>query len=278
MATVIRVNNMREGYVEVCNYVAGRGEKVSPRGLPTREVRDLVIELTDPTDALPIGVGRKLHLPIAAIEALQLIGGVSDPAITVAASQRFEDFIEPDGEFHGAYGKRIGVQFAHVARKLVHDHDTRQAVITLWNPSLDNQSGKRDYPCTVSLTFSRREDQLHLSTLMRSNDVWLGLAYDAFQFTQLQCTLASVLKVKVGTYTHHAVSAHVYERDVEKIMKLRFDPLSSVRQFTPYGVDGGSGVDGAWARAQVILKGSPLIVPTVSEQWYIDEVKKVRDG
>ena len=47
---------------------------------------------------------------------------------------------------------------------------------------------------------------------MRSNDVWLGAAYDFFQFTRVQLAVASVLGIEPGTYNHHVGSLHIYEQ------------------------------------------------------------------
>jgi thymidylate synthase len=47
---------------------------------------------------------------------------------------------------------------------------------------------------------------------MRSNDVWLGAAYDFFQFTRVQIAIASVLGIQPGTYAHHVGSLHIYEQ------------------------------------------------------------------
>jgi thymidylate synthase len=61
---------------------------------------------------------------------------------------------------------------------------------------------------------------------MRSNDVWLGAAYDFFQFTQVQIALASVLGIEPGKYAHHVGSLHIYEQhygvaeDLEKTNEL----------------------------------------------------------
>ena len=47
---------------------------------------------------------------------------------------------------------------------------------------------------------------------MRSNDVWLGAAYDFFQFTRVQIAMASVLGIEPGKYVHHVGSLHIYEQ------------------------------------------------------------------
>lgn len=56
---------------------------------------------------------------------------------------------------------------------------------------------------------------------MRSNDVWLGAAYDFFQFTRVQIAMASVLGIVPGTYSHHVGSLHIYESNYAAVDKLK---------------------------------------------------------
>jgi thymidylate synthase len=49
---------------------------------------------------------------------------------------------------------------------------------------------------------------------MRSNDVFLGLPYDVFNFTMLQELMAVELGIELGSYIHFAASLHLYETDV----------------------------------------------------------------
>lgn len=184
----------------------------------------------------------------------------------------FQRYLD-DGRFWGSYGTRIGIQLQHVVRKLRKDPDTRQALVTLWSPTFDNTPGKRDYPCTVSLGF--RFDQTHtklrMNVLMRSNDVWLGLPYDMFQFTQLQLTLCHILGVEPGGYRHHAWSMHLYERDLVASERLTH-PGYSVSNYPARSVLGigavGTDVLTITERARAIWNGT-IQDPNASEGWYV---------
>lgn len=218
----IHVTNMRDGYVRIVEHVRLWGEEVAPRGQPTLEVQGATIILEDPYDALPVGVGRKLNPSIAAAEAAQLIGGVSYPDLMVRITRNFDRFRD-DGTFHGAYGPRVRAQLPAVVQRLKLDPHTRQAIVVLWDPVRDTfTEGLSDYPCTISLQYFIRDGRLEAHTHMRSNDVWWGLAYDAFQFTQLQITVANVLGIEAGRYYHHANSLHFYLRDTAAAQELYF--------------------------------------------------------
>jgi hypothetical protein len=65
---------------------------------------------------------------------------------------------------------------------------------------------------------------------MRSNDVWLGAAYDFFQFTRVQIAMASVLGIQTGTYAHHVGSLHIYEQhyDAAESLQHTSDPYENI--------------------------------------------------
>lgn len=276
METVI-VDNLRDGYIEIVDWVRTRGHKVSPRGQDTIEVIAPTIVLTNPKDSLPIGIGRGLNLKIAAVEACQLIAGRGYPKLVLAASPNFAQFTEDGANFHGNYGERMRSQGRSVFRKLSEDPHTRQAVITLWNPTFDNISGKRDYPCTVGFQFLIRDEKLQMITTMRSNDVWLGLAYDVFQFTQLQLTLARALNVEVGPYIHQPGSLHMYERDLPHADKLK--PEGPGERFFARGIGRTEAAYPFEARDRAIalLEGTDIIGETVSERWYRVQLDALRE-
>lgn len=219
---LIEIESGRIGYRDVIDHVLKNGEPRESRDGPTLDAGWTTIVLP-PWDTLPVGVGRKIAPRIAAAEAVQLIGGFSDPDLLPASFDRYR---EDNGEFHGAYGRRLAVgdQLARQVAKLRRDPETRQAVVTIWNPIMDNEP-KRDIPCTVTIGFRRIPlplggDRLDTHVTMRSNDVFTGVPYDWFQFGQLQLTVARSLNVMPGRYVHTAWSLHLYERDRERAVTV----------------------------------------------------------
>lgn len=259
MAELI-VENMRDGYVEICQRVLKEGHVVSPRGMKTREILPLTIHLLDPTDALPIGVGRKLNTAIASAEALQLIGGVSDPALMSRITTNFDRF-KNGGSFDGAYGPRIRHQLPQMMKRLKSDRDSRQAIISIWDAAYDLfREDSLDYPCTLTFHFLIRDDRLVMHTHMRSNDVWWGLAHDAYQFAQLFLAVSNELNIEPGVYHHHVTSMHAYERDWPAIEELA--PTGAI------GVYQLGLLAGAQARARELLRGAQ-VGKTEQEWWHI---------
>lgn len=218
---IIDIQDGVNGYVDLVQHVLKHGKEASPRGMKTREIEDAVIRIDDVENTLPLGVGRGTVPGIGAVEACQLLSGTSDPKLVIAIGPQFANYAEDNGLFHGAYGLRTKDQYEPVIERLKEDPDTRQAVVTIWNPQLDLMPSKRDYPCTILHQFRIRDNKLNMSVYMRSNDVWLGAAYDFFQFTRVQIAIASVLGIKPGRYTHHVGSLHIYEKHYESAERLR---------------------------------------------------------
>jgi thymidylate synthase len=259
---------LQEGYAEICKAVLTHGELTSPRGQKTREILNPTIYIADPSSTLPVGIGRQCSLAVAAVEAVQLCGAFHDPELMVAAAPHFEEFREPyTRDMYGAYGRRISRQ-AHIAvRKLEWDRDSRQAVVTLWDPGLDNQPDKLDYPCTVSLQFLIRADKLLLTTNMRSNDAWLGLAYDLFQFSQLQWTVANMLGIEAGSLCHRPVSLHLYQRNWDDVEKLHPPTAEAPRVRGFRDLDRATAIGGGYADKILDLSSS--------EKWFASVLEAI---
>jgi hypothetical protein len=212
VAELVKIDNNHEGYFEVLYTLFEKGRIQDSRNGRTIEVQDLVIEVANPLEMAPNGVRPGYNVTIGWVEGLQLIAGITDSALTTQVQPNFRAFMEhEDARFWGAYGPRLVDQLPIIAARLAAEPDTRQAVTTLWDPEYDARGGKKDHPCTTAFVFQIRDGKLNMSTLMRSNDLWWGWPYDSQQFAMLHLTLAGVLELPVGTYTHHAVSAHLYE-------------------------------------------------------------------
>lgn len=218
------LDDLRAGYVDLVKHVALNGSPVVSRGLATRELTAVSLIFPNVLNPLlPAGVGRGVNARLAAIEALQLISGTQRHDLIRAVTPGFDsvlvDQANPD---YGAYGPRIIEQVGDCVDILHTDPTTRRAVIAIWNK--DDLTHTGDRPCTVFLQFLIRDNgfgnALQLHAYMRSQDVWLGVPYDIFMFTQLQHTIAFILGIPVGQFAHHVTSLHIYERDLSKVDRL----------------------------------------------------------
>lgn len=202
--------NAQEALFVAAKAVLAKGASVFPRGLETKELRHFSVIVEDPRDWAPAKMNAQWSPMIAAAEALQLIGGFSDPKWANPRVPSLMAFTNDDGEFDGAYGPRLGLVFHEVVTRLKTDHDTRQAIVPIYNFEDGQRKASKDYPCTLSLHFLIRNNALDLDVTMRSNDVNWGLKHDLSQFMLLQSTLAELLGIDVGIYSHTANSMHLY--------------------------------------------------------------------
>ena len=151
------------------------------------------------------------------------------------ASKFWSKIANPDGTINSAYGyliwfnKSCGIEnkmtpWQWVKTSLINDRDTRQAVLRFSLPEhfwLNN----KDQVCTLHAIFLIRENRLHMTVNMRSNDLMKGLVYDAPWFASLMYKLRDELKevypnLEIGQYNHYVHSMHIYEQDNDKILRM----------------------------------------------------------
>ena len=58
-----------------------------------------------------------------------------------------------------------------------------------------------------------REDKLNMTAMLRSNDAWGQALNDMYQLVKIQEDMAKKMQIQVGTYTHFAISYHMYTKD-----------------------------------------------------------------
>jgi thymidylate synthase len=278
----VLLDDFRNGYVRVVADVLRAGAPASPRGEPTVEVLDYSFTLLGTDDALPLGVGRGVAPRLAAMEALQLVAGTTDPSQIGEAYPAMRGFMD-GGSFWGAYGPRARHQMARAVELLRQDPQTRRAVVGLWDERDLYVEGVQNYPCATEVQFLLRpfagEPELHTFVTMRANDAWRGLAYDVFVFAQLGWSVANALGVRHHEYHHHARSMHLYVGDLELAQHMVDEHVP--REFEPLGVRGvglAAGARSTWDaiqhRAEVLVTGgSEVLHPTPSEEWFLEKLR-----
>lgn len=197
-----------------------KAPRVSPRGLPCREIIGSVLTLTEPRNALLTLRERKMPYKFLLAEKLCYLSGNSGEQILPIYAKNIAQFINPlTGRFDGAYGPRFAKQLEYILKLLQDDPDTRRAVMNIYNFH-DDFHESLDVPCTVALQFLIRDGKFHLVVYMRSNDLLWGTPIDISNFCFLQEVLARCLGLKLGVYQHHVGSLHIYERDLEVFERI----------------------------------------------------------
>jgi thymidylate synthase len=215
------------------------GEMVSPRGMKTIELSPSMLELTNPYYNIITDLSRKASKSFMAAELLWILMGREDLEMLQFYNSQMAKFSDDGKTLSGAYGPRIMYQFEYVYNTLKNDPDSRQAVITIWDPV---PLPSKDIPCTVMLHFLIRDHKLLLYAYMRSNDAWLGFPYDLHNFTCLQIIMAKLLGIQVGSYFHFTGSFHIYEDQFENLKKymevVRADAVESTKPPEFVGLEG----------------------------------------
>jgi len=201
--------------------------QVQARGLTTRELLDVTLIVDDPSEHFISQRMEPIALRYAVGEFCFFITGRNDLAM-IEHYSKFWSRISDDGKVvNSAYGKRLFIdENAHGARALQYalgtleqDMFTRKAVLPIYHVNDSHESN--DNPCTMFLQLVIRDSKLSCHAFMRSNDIWLGLPYDMFFFTLVQEIALVYLReecypnLQIGPYYHHAVSMHLYERDID---------------------------------------------------------------
>lgn len=199
--------------------LAGQKSEMSSRdGVVVGEILNAVTVISNPTKNVMRNRIRKLPMKYVIGEMLWYMSGnnnLSEIQKYTSAWDRMSD----DGQtVNSNYGwcirHKYGFdQWEYVRELLRKSSETRQAVIHI--KTADNKESK-DVNCTVCLQFFIRDNKLHATVYMRSNDIWMGFPYDVFQFTCMQILMSMELGVEIGTYTHVAGSLHLYKRDLQE--------------------------------------------------------------
>lgn len=199
-------------------------------GVVVGEQLNAVTVIKDPTRCILKSPIRKLPMRYMIGELLWYLSG--EPSLgAIQLYTHAWDRMSDDGILvNSNYGHRIQCAFDEttgecfdqlkmVEEMLERDPASRQAVIHIKQPRDLVTNPSKDVNCTVCLQFFIRDGKLYMTTYMRSNDLWMGFPNDVFQFTAMQIYLAMKLGVQLGSYTHHAASLHLYQRDYERALK-----------------------------------------------------------
>ena len=106
-----------------------------------------------------------------------------------------------------------------VIDKLSGNEFNRHGYISIWSPTDDLLT--TNYPsCIIGLYLLIRNEKLNMTAILRSNDAWGQALNDIYEITAVQIEIANKLQIDVGTYTHFAMSYHLYSKDHQDAVRL----------------------------------------------------------
>lgn len=236
--------------------------RAAPRGMPVREKLDYTFKVLNPSNEAIVTKDAERNKTIQAYtdKETELYDSCTNKVEDfVKASKFWGQLANPDNTINSAYGYLIwgnkshgndfeveyvdspafwdgesgSVKIAQPVRRtpwdwakqcLINDKDSRQAILRFSLPE-HQWVGNKDQTCTLHGNFLIRDDKLHLSIVMRSNDLVLGLVYDLPWFMSLIDKMVEELKphypnLTKGHYTHTVHSIHIYERNEDMVKKM----------------------------------------------------------
>ena len=174
---------------------------------------------------LPFIKGRGLNIFFAIMEAAWIYSGSNELKPLQNIIDNYGKYSEDNLSLYGAYGYRIFEKFGvnqveKVIEELSENPYSRRAVISIYTAEDLNNLTSLDIPCNISLLFKIRNNQLDMTVLNRSNDVYKGVPYNFFVFRLIQFYISIKLNMKVGLHNHFTDSLHLYKKDFPKVANL----------------------------------------------------------
>lgn len=141
----------------------------------------------------------------------------------------WEQFLNDNGVFDYSYNERITISLDTVIDELKVNPDTRQAIVSIWEPETDIQGigGRRRVPCSMYYQFLIRDGQLNIIYNQRSADVMTHFGNDVFLAFRLMKYVSERVKVKPGYLFHNIGSLHAYKKDWPKL-KTNIEDLNKL--------------------------------------------------
>lgn len=223
MPVLVRGKQFHEVWEETLHLLLKQPEHaIAPRGQRTQEILAANLWVEDLRSNILVNTGRDLNYRFMVAEFLWIALGLNDVNVIARYNSRMREFSDDGETLYGAYGKRLHMQWPNLLEKFKRDLASRQGVAIIFD-SQDTFQATKDVPCTIGLQFLVRDYKLNCIATMRSSDIWLGLPYDVYTFSQLAICMASELGVNTGWLNLNLGSVHLYEENLERAREAESD-------------------------------------------------------
>ena len=122
------------------------GDEVSPRGMGTRELLGVTLELTQ--NHFNVLTTKPMNYRFMAAEFAWMLTGQTRVDIIAAYNGNMVRYSDDGQHLAGAYGPPVTDQIPYIIETLKDDPVSRQALLTIWRP---RPRFSRDIPCTCLL-------------------------------------------------------------------------------------------------------------------------------
>lgn len=229
---VVKTDTFSKVYPVINNYLLEDKEWEECRDGKVKEILDFKTILTNPYRRLVGGYNRNINPFFLLAEAMWIFYGRKDVKFLTLFNKNMQQFSDDGRVFHAPYGFRLrhwGVrsedrfceenmhaaqgydQVCDAVRLFENNPNTRQVVLSIWNPDFDLGTKTKDIPCNDIIMLKIRNNKLITTIQNRSNDIHWGLPTNIFQFSFLTECISACLGIELGTQTHNSQSLHVYD-------------------------------------------------------------------
>lgn len=185
----------------------------------TKAIYNCIFTILDVKDNVISTKERKFNIDYAKKEWEWYLSGNRNANEISKIAKIWLNHMDEEGNVNSNYGWQWNRnrQIDYVVNELNRDRSTRRALITIYDGK-EHLEYSKDTPCTLNIQFYFKEgdERLHMTVLMRSNDLWYGFCNDSYTFIELQKVIANKLNVECGTYTHFAQNMHIYKKHFNK--------------------------------------------------------------
>jgi thymidylate synthase len=235
------IRSIYSSWIQLLDQLLTQGQEVKPRGLKCKELLGVQFCFDNAYANIIIDSQRKLNYKFMVAQWLSTLCGFDDKVLVQFNSKLSNYETDGRGGVYPSYGPRLVPQWPFVLKSLTDDRFSRQAVMSIWEAQVWNAGQERYVPCTLSLQFLLRPVEaiverwaLHTVVSMRSSDAWLGLPYDAYNFSMLANYLCSNLNqmlrayIRLGSLTINLGSSHLYEEHWERARSIVNAPIGGM--------------------------------------------------
>ena len=209
-------------------------------GTPAHTIKKFgLVNRYDLQKEFPILTLRRTYLK-SAVDELLWIWQKKSNNVHDLSSHIWDAWADETGSIGKAYGYQLGVkhqykegmfdQVDRVLYDLRHNPASRRILTSLYN--FEDLHDMNLYPCAYSMTFNVSNGTLNAILNQRSQDMLAANNWNVCQYAVLVHMFAQVSGLKAGELVHVIADAHIYDRHIPIIEKIRSEPEHRAPQFT----------------------------------------------
>ena len=212
----INAQNIKEAWIKALQNIIKNGRRFKDRmGRVCIERDDMLLHIANIEDAIrePINIILKVtKFMYPSFEEMK----------NVIFSKQRSTYNYTYGKRIFSYDEKIDQIHDYIIPLLQENPQSRQGIVNIYNAVKDVNSTTQIIPSWCSIYICIREEKLHMTAHIRSNDIFVGLPANGYQLYILQKYIAQKLQKATGKLSIFSNSAHIFEdqlKDIEKVIK-----------------------------------------------------------